>query len=374
MTEQRDTTVWDSILAKRMGRGTAGPADTAAALRQLGAMAMGEAIEDEQLHPTASALVESYGRGFPALASACIEVEHGPGAVPITASAAIQAAATSTASFGDVLLSTATGYARRIEQQASADVLALTAPMPVSDYKPASFSHVDLADLPIPSRATTTGGQRRHLTALTTGETFRVETASAMLSISREAMANDDRGYLQAMLAAYVAAAARVEAGLAFALLNDNDTLADGVALFASATSNLLTATALDADGFAAAAAALAEQETLSGEQCMAKPALLVVPPALLATALSLNESHGQPVRVIASPVLSAGVWYLMAEPTLFPVLARVTFEDSVPPGSSINFETPRPAGDVDAMLIPATHSVGFAAVSRIGAVRIETT
>jgi hypothetical protein len=348
------------------------PADNphvAAALDGLTRAAYGERVADADLSRSALAFVQAHGAGFAALASYCLDIEIGPGAAPSSSAALVRAAATTTESFPAQIVAGAAGVARGLQTDALADVLAIASPMTVQNYKPQAFSAVDLEGVEPPSRATTQKGERQHARALTLSEAFQTETSSTDLSVSLEALAADDRGYVLGMLAAYASKTARIEHRAAFGILADNPVLSDTRELFNVASQNLLTGTALDVDGFDAASEALAKQPTLSGEESIGAPRVLAVPSAKLGSALALVESLGQPVRVVSSPVIGVGTWYLFADPGRFPIIARALFAGA---DSSLEFAPVRPMEQADGLILPASHSVAYAPVSRIGAVRVE--
>jgi ATP-dependent protease ClpP protease subunit/phage major head subunit gpT-like protein len=172
-------------------------------------------------------------------------------------------------------------------------------------------------------------------------ETITALTYGNIVGLSRQAIINDDMGVFN-RVAAQVgrAAALTIEAGF-YSLLAQNSGLGpdmnDGNPLFDAAHSNLgagaaLSAAAVDAD----ATIMEAQQDPNSAEYLNVRPAVLLVPRGLRATALTINESRFDPDtadsnkpntvlglfdRVVATPRLSGTRRYMFADPVDIPCI-----------------------------------------------------
>lgn len=166
-------------------------------------------------------------------------------------------------------------------------------------------------------------GEFTHGTLNDTENGWRLTTYGRILSLTRQAMVNDDLQGFATLLRKFAQAAARREADeLAAILLAPN--LVDGSALFHADRSSLVDKK-LTLAGLGAAVAALRLQKEDDGGLILQEPANLVVPVALEMTARQLVASFSastadavQPYRlgVVVEPRLDAAsksAWYLVA-------------------------------------------------------------
>lgn len=289
--------------------------------------------------------------------------------------------AMSTAEFPSVVSETLRGLAAARQSDTLADLVALTAALELPSYNSQSYSLVDLEGLPAPSPNEMS--EYHFANVRLTGETIQAHSTFARILITRQALVNDDRGFVRAALAAFTAAAHRNEMALLTGLVEANANLADGAPLFGAGTRNLVTA-ALDATGLGTAYSKLRSQPTEGGDPSDAAPAALLVHADDERAALALMEAlpADRRCRVVATARLStAGKWYLFARPDLYPVIGRVRLTGSGP--SAVSFGGLEPAvtrerdgtiREYPGVALPATHSVGYSVLSRIGAVACSKT
>lgn len=142
-------------------------------------------------------------------------------------------------------------------------------------------------------------GEFKHGTIKDGGETYRVLTYGRIVSLTRQAMVNDDLRGFDRMLQSFGASARRLENRLVYAQLTGNAALADGVALFHANHSNLGTGagSALQLSSLASGRAAMRLQKGLAGEELNLAPAYLIVPAALETTAYQLTSSSYVPAK-----------------------------------------------------------------------------
>lgn len=151
-------------------------------------------------------------------------------------------------------------------------------------------------------------------------------TYGRIVSLTRQAMINDDLGAFAGLLTEFGKAAARREADQLTSMLIGTPQL-DGADLFSAGRNSLITGagSALSASGLAAAVKALRLQKESGGGYINQEPKFLIVPAVLETIARQLVASitpavvtNVQPysVQVVVEPRLdatSATVWYLVA-------------------------------------------------------------
>lgn len=213
-------------------------------------------------------------------------------------------------------------------------------------------------------------------------ESIQLKTFARGLSLSREAMINDDLGGLARTIQSAALAAIRLERDLVFGALVDNPKLADKTALFASGHANIETG-ALDLAGLSAARAKMRKQKDRDGNFIVVQPALLVVPvaletaaEALVASLLTKSETRESAapswitsLTVVTDPRLDAAsetTWYLMANPNSAPVL-ELAFLQGVQ--SPVVEESPD--FDSDTTRFKVRYDLGIAPIDHRGAVRV---
>lgn len=331
-------------------------------------------LKDAELHPFAQALVERGDVSFAAAARHVAAIHRGYEGLSANdiPDSQVVSMSLSTGDFPDLLANTASGIARERRSLQLDGILALTFALEATNYRPQSWSHVDLDGVPQPS-TNTAPTPYAAVKIRPTGEQVQIASVFCKIEVPREALINDDRGLFRAGVLAFLAAAARNEAAMLYGLIAANPTLKDGQALFGAATSSLVTSTALDSDGLGAAYAALRKQPTESGATSDAPAATLLVHADDEVTALELTESLPEarrPLVVATSALPDATSWYILGDPEDFPVFGRVRMVGSEVAG--VTFERAVPAKDSFAIALPVSHQVGFSILSRIGAVRVD--
>lgn len=190
------------------------------------------------------------------------------------------------------------------------------------DFRPSNV-------VPPPDLALLDLGERGELRAGTiddTGETVVKVTKAALWRLTRRSVINDDSGSLASIAESAAQAAIDARETVFFSLLTSasgaGPTLADGVAYFATARGNLLSAAALNATSLAAAVGALRGMLSASGTLLSLGARFLLVPPASETTARTLARDLAvpgeTPLGVIASGHLSTG-FYVASDPAQRP-------------------------------------------------------
>lgn len=166
-------------------------------------------------------------------------------------------------------------------------------------------------------------------------ETYSLLTYGRIVSLSRQAVINDDLRAFDRMIAAFGASSARLENRLVYSQLTANAAMSDSIALFHASHANLGSGagSALQFSSLAAGRAAMRVQKGLQSEELNLAPAFLIVPAALEQTAYQFTSSQYVPAKStdvnefraggrtalepIVEPILdanSATAWYLAAQ------------------------------------------------------------
>ena len=165
-------------------------------------------------------------------------------------------------------------------------------------------------------------------------ETYAVLTYGRIVSLTRQAIVNDDLRAFERMVTAFGFAARRLENRTVYSQLTANAALSDTVALFHANHANLGTGggSALSFDALKAGRTAMRLQKGLAAEELNLAPSYLVVPATLEQTAYQLTSSNYTPstkaevnefraggrtaLTPVVEPVLdgnSTTAWYLAA-------------------------------------------------------------
>jgi hypothetical protein len=184
-------------------------------------------------------------------------------------------------------------------------------------------------------------GEFKYGTMRDGAETYAVITYGRIVSLTRQAIINDDLRAFDRLVTAFGFAARRLENRTVYSQLTANANLADGGALFNSTAittagghANLGTGagSALQLSSLSTARAAMRVQKGLAGEELNLAPSFLIVPAALEQTAYQLTSNQYMPAqpsninefrtggRTALEPVVeplldasSASAWYLAA-------------------------------------------------------------
>lgn len=164
---------------------------------------------------------------------------------------------------------------------------------------------------------------------------FAVESYGRIITLTRQALINDDLGAFNTIVRNAGQAAARAEADLVYSMLRDNagagQTMQDANPLFHSSHTNLATAqAAFDAAALGLARTLLRRQTATGGGILNLQPKFLIVPPELeqvaevllAASAQRVNQGANQTLAapwlasltLVTEPRLADGAFYLVAD------------------------------------------------------------
>ena len=204
------------------------------------------------------------------------------------------------------------------------------------DFK--SMSIVQLAGAP-DLLQTNEAGEFKYGAMTDGAESYAVLTYGRIVSLTRQAIVNDDLRAFERLVTAFGFAARRLENRTVYSQLTTNANLADGGALFnATAVSttgghaNLLTSSALAIGTLTTGRTTMRLQKGMQSEELNLAPAFLIVPATLEQTAYNLTSANYVPstkaeinefraggrtaVTPVVEPVLDANstsAWYLAA-------------------------------------------------------------
>jgi ATP-dependent Clp endopeptidase proteolytic subunit ClpP len=145
-------------------------------------------------------------------------------------------------------------------------------------------------------------GLYRHGAMKEKGEGFALQTFGKIISLSRQAMINDDLDAFTKIPNALGRSAARLEADKVYGILTENPAMADGKALFHDDHNNLMSASALSIATLSEARAALRKQKGLQGAILNIVPRFLIVPASLESEAELFVASLVDPTKTNDTP------------------------------------------------------------------------
>jgi hypothetical protein len=130
-------------------------------------------------------------------------------------------------------------------------------------------------------------------------ETYALLTYGRIVTLSRQALINDDLRAFDRLVSGFGSSASRLENRLVYAQLTGNPVMSDGTALFDAAHGNLGTGagSALGFPSLSAGRAAMRKQKGLQGEPLNLAPAYLIVPSDLEQTAYQYTSSQFVPAK-----------------------------------------------------------------------------
>jgi hypothetical protein len=157
-------------------------------------------------------------------------------------------------------------------------------------------------------------GEFKYGTVSDAGASYNVITYGRIVSLTRQAIVNDDLRAFDRLATAFGFAARRLENRLVYAQLTG--------AAYSTENGNLQTGAgaALQASSLAAARTAMRKQKGLNGEELNLAPAYLIVPASLEQTAYQLTSSNYVPATTSAVNEFRAG-GRTAVEPIVEPVL-----------------------------------------------------
>ena len=157
-------------------------------------------------------------------------------------------------------------------------------------------------------------------------ETYQVITYGRIVSLTRQAIINDDLRAFDRLVTAFGFSARRLENRLVYSQLTDNANMGDGIALFHANHANLGTGagSALQLSALSAGRTAMRLQKGLASEELNLSPSYLIVPAALEATAYQLTSANYVPAKLTDTNEFRAG-GRTSVEPIVEPILDGIS-------------------------------------------------
>jgi hypothetical protein len=239
----------------------------------------------------------------------------------------IVARAMTTSDFPALLQATGDRTLRLAYEAAPAGVLRIAKQTTARDFR--AVNRLQLSEAPTLVQVNETG-EYTHGKMSDAKATYSLKTFGRIVSLSRQAVINDDLQAFQSLMAQMGVAARAFEGGELVSLLTSNPTMTvDGVALFHANHKNLNATNALALAGLTTARKAMRLQTGLQGTPINAQPRWLIVPAALetvgeqvltqlYATKIDdVNPFGNAGLSLITDPRLDASsptTWYLATD------------------------------------------------------------
>ena len=211
------------------------------------------------------------------------------------------------------------------------------------DFRP--FTRVTAPEYPTPRKTVENGEIARPTLGTDSKETSAVESYPFLISLSRQAVINDDLNALTTTAEAAGRAASRLVGDLVFGVLVDNSAMADGEALFSVAHANIGTGGAPSVTTLEEIRSLMSAQTGPSGEVLNIRPAIAIGPTSLESTLTTIRNASSNLlpdpltpgynsgyISVVSDARLSGTAWYCVADPRLHSGLEVVTLEGAERP------------------------------------------
>lgn len=142
-------------------------------------------------------------------------------------------------------------------------------------------------------------GEFKYGTMVDAGASYGLVTYGRMVSLTRQAIINDDLRAFERLVSAFGASSSRLENRLVYSQLIGNPVMGDGKPLFDTAHKNVATGagSALSLEGLKAGRKAMRLQKGLAGEELNLAPNFLIVPASLEQDAYALTSANYVPAK-----------------------------------------------------------------------------
>lgn len=261
------------------------------------------------------------------------------------------------------------------------------------DFK--SFRVINLSGAPQLQQIAAVGQEAGEITFGTVGEAaeaYQLFRAGRRVSISFEAIVNDDLSGFSRVPQIFGTAAARLESETVYAILNSNPNMADSVALFAAGHANVFGNGVagfgagdgvIGVQGLGVGRRVMRTQTAANGDIIDLTPRFLLVPAALEMLALQFTSSQfvaSAPGNVNPNPntsltpiveprLASATQWYLIADSSEVDTVEYAYLEGMESPEVTTYVDE-----DTDGTIVKCTHNFGAKATDWRGMARASGT
>jgi hypothetical protein len=211
------------------------------------------------------------------------------------------------------------------------------------DFKP--FTRVTAPEYPSPEKVIENGQITRPQLGDDSKETASIGAYPFLVSLSRQAVINDDLNALTVTAEAAGRAASRLNGDLVFAVLTDNNAMADSVTLFHATHGNVGTPSAPSITALNEIRNLMGLQVGSSGEVLNIRLAIVVGAPNMESTLTTIRDASSslQPdpltpgyqagyVSVVTDGRLTGTAWYAIGDPRIHSGIDLVALEGSERP------------------------------------------
>lgn len=251
-----------------------------------------------------------------------------------------------------------------------AEHLAFTVLQEVTDFKPLS---VPMMEADVDLEPLTEGAEIARFNAVLSvgSRTVELRAFARAISISRQAIINNQMFDIGRVFGSIGGSGARLEARMVAAEMESNPTLDDGEVVFDAKYTNILgdagSPAALVPTNLGLAMGLLRTQLTASGQRADLKAKHLVVEPGLELIARSMVRDAALDVVVSVLANLPIGRWYLLADPAACPTVGVLRLLGAKTP---LRVEQKKSPMDVDGARVTASADLGAVMLGRVGIVR----
>ena len=211
------------------------------------------------------------------------------------------------------------------------------------DFRP--FTRITAPEFPTPAAVVENGEITRPQLGSDSKETSSLNAYPFLISLSREAVINDDLSALTVTAEAAGRAASRLNGDLVFSVLTSNAAMADGVTLFHASHGNVATPASPSVTSLNEIRSLMGGQSGPSGEVLNIRPGIAVGPVSMESTLTTIRDasSNVDPdpitgtyragyISVATDARLTGTAWYVIADPRIHSGIDLVTLEGASRP------------------------------------------
>lgn len=219
------------------------------------------------------------------------------------------------------------------------------------------------------------GGEYKEAYFSDAAEKYSLSKYGSIISITWEAIINDDLGAFSRIPRMIAAEAAALESDIVYAVLTGNPTMADAVALFHATHGNLMTAAAITDTTLGLARAAMRKQTTPAGRMLNLSPDILIVGPDketeaykytstnyVAAKSTDINPAYNTSLTVVVDARITGNAWFMASRPDLVDTVEYAYLE-----GENGLFTEQRLGFETDGLQIKARHVFAAKAIDHRG-------
>ncbi|PKO74651.1 MAG: hypothetical protein CVU21_22385 [Betaproteobacteria bacterium HGW-Betaproteobacteria-15] len=274
------------------------------------ALAIQAGIRVERPHPLARDLSLKEIAVSCALASSAFRQEHDPGVV---------AAGMTTADFSQILLD-GFGIVTTSMYHAQAEHLQFVSTEEVKNFNPTPIGAIDI-DVTLDELSECQEINQFNAVLSESGLTARLTSFGKLLTVTREAVYNNQIADIGRLFAASGLSVARLESRLVAAAMEGNPVMKDQLPVFGADFLNELPGEVFSGIAVGKAMSMLRKQLTASGHEADLRARHLVVEPDLEFYARTAVQDLGVEITVSVLASLPAGRWFLLADPAVCPTV-----------------------------------------------------